>query len=147
MIAKRFVLVFLIWIGLVAIFLAVAAYTLEVPKYHRLASGGVQTKGLVVVKEPDNHSFIRYSYQVDQQQYTGLGNAGGINRPFEELNPGDSLNVYYDPTNPGSSLLGDAKGQYASIVRGVAFMTLIGPIFCLVGLFVKGWLPGFRSRK
>src|SRR5258705_11882212 len=132
MIAKRFVLVFLIWIGLVAIFLAVAAYALEFPRYHRLASGGVQTKGLVVAKEPDKHSFIRYSYQVDHQQYTGLGNAGGINRPFEAFNPGKSVNVYYDPTNPCSSLLRDPKGQDASIVRGVAIMTLISPIFSLL---------------
>jgi hypothetical protein len=147
MIAKRFVLVFLIWIGLVAIFLAVAAYALEVPKYHRLASGGVQTKGLVVAKEPDNHSFIRYSYQVDQQRYTGLGTAGGINPSFEDLNPGDTVTIYYDPRNPGSSLLGNPKGQYESIVRGIAFVTLFGPIFCLLGLFVKGWLPGFAKRK
>lgn len=144
---KRLVLVFLIWFGCAVVFLAVGAFALEAPRYHGLARTGVATKGVVVAKEPENHSFIRYSYHVNQQEYAGVGNAGGINPPFENLNLGDTVTVYYDPKNPGSSLVGDPKEQYASIIRGIAFVTLIGPIFCFFGLFVKGWLPGFGRRK
>ena len=147
MVMKRLALVVLIWLGCAVVFLAVAAFALEAPRYHGLATRGVETKGVVVAKEPDNHSFIRYSYHVNQQEHTGVGNAGGINPSFENLNPGDAVRIYYDPKNPGSSLLGDPKNQYASIVRGIAFLTLIGPILCLLGLFVKGWLPGFGRHK
>ncbi|HKR61292.1 MAG TPA: DUF3592 domain-containing protein [Pyrinomonadaceae bacterium] len=147
MITKQVVLVFLVWFGCAVVFFAAAAVAFETPKYYALVTRGIETKGVVVTKEPENHSFIRYSYLVNQQAYAGLGNAGGINRSFVDLNPGDTVRVYYDSEDPSISHLGDPKAHYASSVRGVAFVTLLGPIFCLVGLFAKGWLPGLRKPK
>jgi hypothetical protein len=131
------------WLAFTLGFLAIAAFELDAPRYYALASRGVETTAVVIAKEPENHSFIRYSYHVNGQEHVGAGSAGGINPRFEDLKPGDAVRVYYDPRDPVSSLLGDPKLQYASIMRGVLFITLLGPVFCLLGLYAKGWLPGF----
>jgi len=138
---------FLIWAGCTVVFLTGAAFALEAPRYRGLATRGIEIKGVVVAKEPENHSFIQYSYEVHQQKYRGVGNAGGVNPPFGDLKPGDQVRIYYDPKDPSASLLGDPRSQYASIIRGIFFATLIGPIFCLLGLFLKGWLPGLARRR
>ncbi len=147
MITSRVVLAFLAWMGCAVVCLAVASVALEAPKYYALANRGIETKGVVVTKEPENHSFIRYSYHVNQQQYMDVGSAGGLNPSFEDLNPGDPVAVYYDPKKPGSSLLGDPKPHFASILRGIVFVTLIGPTFSVLGLLAKGWLPPLRKAK
>jgi len=54
---------------------------------------------------------------------------------------GDQVKVFYDPDNPKESILGDPQGQVTSITKGVLFLAIVGPLFALIGLHRKGWLP------
>jgi hypothetical protein len=143
MVKKKILVVTVVWFIFALFFFGESVFALDGVKYLRLAKLSRETRGSVISKEPDNHFFIRYSYQVDGQAYQGIGSAGRGNPSFEDLNLGDPVRVYYDPENPNSSLLGNPSQQFASISRGVIFTTLLGPSFCLLGLYIKGWLPGF----
>jgi hypothetical protein len=143
---KKVIHLFVLWFGFALLFLIIGVIALDVPKYFGLASRGVETQGVVLAKEPKNHSFIRYSYSVNQEEHVSVGSAGGINRSFDELKPGESVRIFYDPEDPAFSLLGDPKAQFKSMLRGTAFLTLLGPAFCLFSLHVKGWLPGDRRE-
>ncbi|MGH9930842.1 MAG: DUF3592 domain-containing protein [Pyrinomonadaceae bacterium] len=135
-----------LWLALVLLFFIGGAVGLDAQKYFRLARNGVETKGVVVGKEPENHLFVRYAYEVDRQSHVGIGNVGQGNPKFEELKVGDPVRVYYDRGNPDSSLLTDPESQIKSITLGVLFLTIVGPTFCILGLYAKGWLPGAPKR-
>jgi uncharacterized protein DUF3592 len=134
------------WLIFASLFFIGSLFALDAVKYCKLTTQGVQTSGLVIAKEPENHFFIRYSYTVNGQTFEGLGSAGRGNPKFEDIKTGDLLRVYYDPSDPGSSLLGNPNVQFASIKRGVVFITLLGATFCVFGLWAKGWLPGLRDK-
>lgn len=104
--------------------------------YHYLVKRGVSVEGVVVAKEPENHRFIRYSYSVGQNTYSGLGSAGHGNPRFEELHVGDKVTVFYDPSNPDLSFLGNPQNQLNSVTRGVIFLTLIFPLFSIITLHI-----------
>lgn len=136
-----------LWLGIALVFFLGGVFALDVPKYCRLARNGVEARAVVVAKEPDNHFFVRYRYEVDRQVHVGIGNVGRGNPKFEELKEGDSVRVYYDPKNPDDSLLIDPKGQFHSISFGVLFLTVVGSTFTILGLYAKGWLPPSRERQ
>ena len=134
MVSISVLITFIIWLTLTVIFALFGMVVLDWQKYRRLAKYGVAIEGRVIAKEPDNHQFIRYSYSVGQQSYSGLGNAGRGNPAFERLNIGDSVKVFYDPDDPKVSFLGDPKDQSESNTRGVLFFTLLGPLFSIIGM-------------
>ena len=141
---KRLVTTFVIWIGLIVLFGALGIYALNWTKYHRLAKNAVQTEGSVIRKEPANHRFIHYSFKANDKVYFGVGNAGGPNPEFDQLNVGDPVKVSYDPNSPENSFLGNPQEQSDSITRGVLFLALVGSLACLLGLYLKGWLPASK---
>jgi len=53
----------------------------------------------------------------------------------------------YLSRNPEESILGDAKSQAGSITRGVLFVAIVGPVFFVISLYVKGWLPGSTGKR
>jgi len=132
---------FVIWLVLLVVLGAFGIYVLDWTKYHRLAKSAVQTEGSVVSKEPANDRSIHYSFKVNDRLYSGVGNAGGINPEFDQLNVGDPVKVSYDPENPEESFLGNAKEQSDSITRGVLFLAVVGSLASVIGLYAKGWLP------
>jgi hypothetical protein len=138
---KAILITVLTWLVFTIIFAAIGLRVLDWQKWHRLAKSGVEAKGQVIGKEPKNHEFIRYSYAVGQQAYTGLGSAGRGNPEFEQLNIGDVIKVFYDPGNPKESILGDPQSQARSSTTGVLFLVILGPLFLMIGLYAKGWLP------
>lgn len=140
---KKIVVVTVVWLIFASCFFVGSVVALDGVKYFHLAKVGTEAKGTVTAKEPDNHLFIRYSYQVNGQAHQGIGSAGRGNPSFEDLKLGDPVRVYYDPDNPDLSLLRDPSQHFKSIANGVIFVTLLGPSFCLLGLYAKGWLPGF----
>src|SRR5437867_244666 len=80
--SKSVVITFSIWLVLTIGFAVVGVFALDWQKWNSLAKRGVDTKGKVMVKEPENHRFIRYSYSVGQRTYFGLGSAGDRNPDF-----------------------------------------------------------------
>ena len=145
MIKRKILVIAVTWLAFALIFFLGSVFAFNGIEHFRLAKRGTETKGSVISKEPNNHFFIRYSYKVGGQAYQGIGSAGRGNPRFEDLNVGDPVRVYYDPNNPTTSVLGDATQHLASISRGVVFATLLGPSFCLLGLYAKNWLPHFSK--
>jgi len=139
--SKSVLITISIWLTLTIGFAALGVFALDWQKWHKLAKQGVETKGKVVGKEPDNHRFIRYSYVVGQRTYTGLGSAGGRNPEFEQMNIGDGITVTYDSEKPEESISGDPKSQAGSVTFGVLFLAIVGPSFSMIGLYARGWLP------
>jgi hypothetical protein len=84
---------------------------------------------------------------VDQQVYSGLGSAGGINPGFEQLVIGDKIRVFYNPDDPKESFLGDPKDQLVSTSKGILFLAIVGSTFSMAGLYLKGWPPGTKRES
>ena len=145
--SKAVISTFFIWLALALILAAIGVVAVNWSKWHGLAKRGVETKGRVVGKEPENHKFIRYSYEVNQQTYSGLGSAGRGNPTFEQLNIGDKVTVFYDPADPNESILGNPQEQANSVTVGVLFLAIGGSLVATVNLYRKGWLPTSRPRR
>jgi Protein of unknown function (DUF3592) len=144
MTGKNRIVIIFIWILLACLFGFLGIKTLNWSEYCHLAASAVKTTGRVIAKEPENHHFIVYSFDVGARSYSGKGNGGGENPEFEELQIGDPISVYYDPQNPNDSFLGNPREQADSITLGVLFLALVGSTFSIVGLYVKRWLPGSK---
>jgi len=139
--SKPVVLTGFIWLALTIAFATLGVRALDWQKWHNLTRYGVETKGRVTGKEPDNHNFIRYSYVVGQRTHFGLGSAGNGNPDFDQLNVGDVIRVFYYPDEPEESILGNPESQARSSTNGVLFLGILGPLFSMIGLYAKGWLP------
>lgn len=144
MTAKSSIARFLVWLVLAGTFATLGIFTLDWPQYHQMAQRGVETTGLVTGKEPENHRFIRYSFRVNGEVHSGFGSAGGDNPEFENLKIGDQVKVFYDPSNPNRSFLGNPKTQAGSITLGVLFLSVVGSLMSMGALYAKGWLPGMK---
>jgi hypothetical protein len=134
-------LTLLIWAITTFVCVVIGVVALDWQRWNGLAKYGVATSARVVGKEPENHNFIRYSYMVSGSHYSGLGSAGGENPDFDQLHVGDSVKVVYDSRQPEESILGSAQSQASSVTRGVLFLAVLGPLFSMIGMYVKGWLP------
>src|SRR5262249_39804220 len=105
---RDFVLTLLIWAVSTFVFVMIGVVALDWQKWNGLAKYGVATNAIVDAKEPENHNFIRYSYEVNGSHYSGLGSAGGENPGFDELHVGDQVKIVYDSRQPEKSILGSA---------------------------------------
>lgn len=66
-------------------------------KYYGLARDDVATDGLITAKEPANHLSLRYSFTVNKKTFSGIESVGNS---LDTFNVGDTVRVYYLPTNP-----------------------------------------------
>ena len=99
---------FLIWIVLAfAIILILGSQNWL--DYYNLMRNGVLTEGSIIIKEPESHRRIYYSYFVDEKPYNGLGHGGYGNPSFEKLQIGEKVRVFYLSSNPKKSCLGNPK--------------------------------------
>jgi len=134
-------LTLLIWVLLTFVCGVIGVIALDWQKWNGLAKYGVATNANVTGKEPENHNFIRYSYVVNGSHYSGLGSAGGENPDFDQLQVGDPVKVIYNARQPKVSILGSAQSQASSVTRGVIFLSVLGPLFSMLAMYAKGWLP------
>jgi hypothetical protein len=139
--SKDVLTILIIWLLLTFFFACLGLAALDWRRWDELSGYDGVTDGRVTAKEPGNHRLVRYSYEVGGRAYSGSGNAGGVNPPFDRLNVGDRVAVFYDPQVPSESFLGDPKGHVSSLKAGVILFAVIGPLFSLLGLYAKGWLP------
>ena len=68
--------------------------------YAVLQSRGVAGAATVTRSEPNNHNLIYFSYKVDSRVYDSSGRAEAPNPSAAHLQPGDSVQIVYDPANP-----------------------------------------------
>jgi hypothetical protein len=139
--SKDVLTILIIWFLLTLLFACLGLAALDWRRLDRLSGYDNVAEGRVTAKEPGNHQLVRYSYQAGQRAYSGSGNAGGVNPPFDRLNIGDRVTVFYNPQDPSESFLGDPKEHVSSLKAGVIFLAVVGPLFSLAGLYAKGWLP------
>lgn len=109
--------------------------------YRPFLARGVETQGRVIAKEPDNHEFIRFSYKVGLQAYTGLWGAGCGNPDFDSLKTNDSVLVTYDGTAPQSALLGNPRCWVRQDLPFILGVSIVVPLLIIVALTAKGVLP------
>jgi hypothetical protein len=103
-------------------------------RFECLAHRGIETHGRVTANEPDNHSGVRYEYQVAGVSYTGISPAGhGGLAPLNEVNLGDSIPVVYLAESPSVSVAGDPNAPYQSW-SGLLFLVLPFGIVLLLGI-------------
>ena len=138
---RDLVIMFVSWLILLCLFGALGVFMLNWFEYRRLAKTAVEATGTVTAKEPENHRFVRYSFSVNGHSYSGLGNAGGVNPEFEQLEIGSSVKVFYDPNDPDESFLGSPTDQSNSVRTGVIFLAVVSSLFSVFGLYYKSWLP------
>jgi hypothetical protein len=139
--SKGVLTIFTIWLLLTFFFACLGLAALDWRRWDKLSGYDNVTEGRVTAKEPRNHQLVRYSYEVGGRAYSGAGNAGRGNPSFDQLNIGDRVRVSYDPHDPSESFLGNPEAQLRSLKTGVIFLAVLGPLFSLVGLYSKGWLP------
>jgi len=123
--------VFLLWVAMTFLSLTLGALLLEVPKYYRLDEHGIKLSGRIIELQLLNHASVRYEYEVDSRPYTGIGHAGDIGSTFDDLRPGESVSVFYDPQRPEFSCLGEPRQHLNSLLRGTGLISTFPTLFFL----------------
>lgn len=113
------------------------------------AQSWTKTTGTVVARELQNNDDakdtweVTYSYQVDGETYTsdryGIDNAysDAAEQHKESLNPGDTVDVWYNPDHPATAVLGP-RFEYATLLMsfvclGVAVLGIGALVYGLFG--------------
>jgi hypothetical protein len=105
-------------------------------KYRNLAENGMKSEiANVASKEPNNHEFVRYNYQVNSVEYSGTGSSGNGNPKFVQLEVGDKVMVFYDQNSPDTSILGNPKLWLKQEEEFVFYGSLVMAIFLWAILF------------
>jgi membrane protein implicated in regulation of membrane protease activity len=120
------------WLVL-AILLAILTGSFSLRSYAALASRGVRTTGTVAELLPRDHASARYRYQVGDKSYEGLAGPREPNPPLEALKVGDAVVVYYNPTRPAFSVLGDPKPILENEVTSIAGAAIMFPTLIVLG--------------
>ena len=95
--------------------------------YLRLVRGGAMTQGTVVRTEPANHCLAAYTFNVEGNTYSGVGNACGTSI-------GQTVAVTYLIAGPEHSSLGSARERLHNELRTFAIGGLILPPLVLLSL-------------
>jgi hypothetical protein len=131
-----------IWLLLSMLFFIIGCVTFDLQKYYRLAKHEAVTMGTVVRKDPENHFAVEYIYEVDGHGFGGSSFVNDSYRPFEVLEVGGPIRVFYDRESPENSVLDDPNSYLSSLMGTVAFLTILGPLVCMFGMYRKRWLSG-----
>ena len=99
--------------------------------YHRMVLRYVSGQAAVVELHPEFHGTVRYEYHVGGRIFQGQTQPSAPNPALEQLRPGQSLVVFYDPEDPEKSVLGDPKLMLkneppSSMIATFCFLTLVG---------------------
>ena len=126
----KILICFVVWLAFAGLGLAIGLTLTDWLKYRSLSSG-VRTYGRVIAKEPENHQLVRYSFGVGQESFEGVGHGGRGNPPFQQLNVGDQVVVFYDAANPNLSVMGNPSSHQKVELGGIVFLVLFLPLFPL----------------
>jgi hypothetical protein len=121
---------FAVWLVFAGLGFAIGLTLTDWLRYRSLSSG-VGTYGRVIAKEPENHQIVRYSFKLGQQSFEGVGHGGRGNPPFQQLNVGDQVVVFYDAANPNVSVMGNPSSHQKVELGGIVFLVLFLPLLPL----------------
>lgn len=110
-------------------------------KYQILAKQSKTTQGQIIAKESKKHQTVHYTYRVNKTVYEGLSYTSEY--PLEKLKLNDKVLVFYNPTDPQVSMIGD---PHLALQEEIAFhvsLPVIFPIFLLLIVF-RRLLPMYR---
>ena len=122
-----------------AVVIAIGIGSLNCPFYRRMAVRGVSGQATVIELLPQMHDTVRYEYHVAGRAFRGQWQSRSPNPPSEHLAVGQSVVIYYDPENPGASVLGYPKPMLKNETMSVALAALAVPTFLLAPWVWKAW--------
>lgn len=122
---------------IIAVIVAFVVGSLNLPLLGRLVTDGVQAQATIVELTPKIHNTVRYEYQVGSQKFEGQGRSWRPNPPIDEIHVGQSLVIYYDPSNPSRSVLGDPKPMLTNEIISVGIAVLLIPTFIVFAIREK----------
>jgi hypothetical protein len=134
----RILLIYLFGAVAVAAFLGNAGLLL---KYKSLAKEGVQTAGVVVRPDCDNHNTFRYRFNALGKDYEASGR-DGVTTSCRTLLAGDKVDVRYLPRNPEVNMSGDPHAALSNEVISIALAAILMPAFAIFGVSLR-----LRNRK
>ncbi len=129
---KYVIVIFIVWIIFTALGYGIGMFAFNSPDLDHLAEKGVGIYGIVTGKEPENHSNIKYSYQVNGRNYQQNGSAGRGNPDFDQIQIGQKVVVYYDSENPEKAILGYPQFYSTTNRNAILQTTLFLPFFPLM---------------
>jgi len=94
--------------------------------------------------QPYNHQSFDYSYRVSSKLYTGHSTAGGADRKFETIKPGDTLSVFYDTTRPDHSTAGPPGMPGVQAISGLVGACIAIPLLIMGVLHQLRLLPPWK---
>ncbi len=133
MLKKKFMIAVIVFTAS-AITLTLILGSLNWRKYNDLVKMGIPTEARIVTKEPDNHLSVRYSYIVNQQDFSGLESVG--RKRINGLNVGDNVRIYYLPTNPAISCFCDPREKLINETQATVLAAVFGSLI-IVGLVFR----------
>lgn len=121
--------------------------SLNMPLFDVLSKRGVETKGKVLEKFPNNHLTVKFSFVVNGKEYTNIGHPDNGNPPFEFLSVGQNVIVFYDPMAPTNSILGNPEDRRRGELMCLILATIFIPTFVILRLKAKGFFDPYNGLK
>lgn len=115
----------------------------NLPKYKLLKDHGRRGYATVSATECDNHGTIIARFSVGGSYYSVQGSAGWGNPDCAALQVGDTVVVYYLPSDPEVCEPGDIRGRWTNEVISV----VVGPLWLALVPAFSVWRRVVRSAK
>jgi hypothetical protein len=126
-----------------ALAIAIPISQINLVQFYRLKEEGVRAKGMVTKLEPGNHQSVYYSFVLSGRIYSGIGRAGFGNPEFCCLTVGQSLIVYYLPSDPFVSCSGVPLELIRNELPPIVLAGFFFPLFAMAVYTSR--FPRFRQ--
>ena len=78
-------------------------------KYAQLARSGKPADAVVVRTDCANHATFIYRFEVDAHEFQSRDHSSSIGRSCDSLRPGEGVGIFYLPTEPSVSMVGNPR--------------------------------------
>jgi hypothetical protein len=122
------------WFVLAAVF-ATCLAQINVPTFLRLIQHGARATAMIVQLDCDNHGQASYTFNIGSTDYSSRG-IMWIN--CRSLRPGDSIQIYYDTTDPNVSRTAEPLAGLKNELIPIAIGCLVFPPLIIFS-FARYW--------
>jgi hypothetical protein len=116
----------LAWLALATVFGSML-YPINMPKLRQLVAHGARATAQVTKLDCANHNRAFYAFRVGIVEYSGHDGMPGL---CEEMR-GETIIVYYDRTNPASSIAREPRAALENETVSIAAVCLLFPTIIL----------------